>query len=567
MDAEALDMTGSKNNETYENRLYDVAEKLQIPDSTLQITRVRLDHLRGEADVDAAQFARIAPTVLALSCREDGLPITGRDIVEPWVDLLADPEATELDPERLPEQIEAVADRLDIDHPPERPDTLVERYADSLDLSASVGTAGKRILTDVFREAPRAVAEASSPAETAGASLVLAAEANGVDGIGPNEVGDVGAAGGVTIKNRYKAFREVLDEGGLDARRYQADAVEEGAPADTGRPDAKSSASDGGVSDVSADACMDAVRGMFPDELPTTATVAEDLGAPEERVGDRLQDLADRGELTARRAGETVAWIPGDRDELGADLTIDAVHSEVDALVEALDVDASVRLFARGLVSDAAESVAVEDAAEFAGAALIASSRINDGDLDPATVARERGFGTRVLYQWLDRLGEIAAVDIPRRGPSDVVEALAEDVAFSETVLEDSRRTLEQYEPAADHGGFAAPELAAGAVFFAATTGGEPIDAGELADSIGFEASHVTDAMNTVFVSLCRGLIRGEIDYEESFWTADLLESDRIADIGDPRTGRAVAAAKTYVAGREGQHVDESTLDVLLAED
>jgi len=553
-------------NETYENRLYDVAEKLQIPDSTLQITRVRLDHLHGEADVDAAQFNQIAPAVLALSCREDGLPITGRDIVEPWTDLLADPEATELDPERLPEQIEAVADRLDIDHPPERPDTLVERYADTLDLSEAVGTAGKRILTDVFREAPRVVAEASSPAETAGASLVLAAEANGVDGVGPNEVADVGAAGGVTIKNRYKAFREVLDEGGLDARRYQADAVEDGASADTGRPDAKSSASDGGVSDVPADACMDAVRGMFPDELPTTATVAEALDAPEERVGDRLQDLADRGELAARRAGETVAWIPGDRDELGADLTIDAVHSEVDALVEALDVDASVRLFARGLVSDAAESVAVEDAAEFAGAALIASSRLNDGDLDPATVAAERDFGTRALYQWLDRLGEIAAVDIPRRGPSDVVESLAEDIEFSETVREDSRRTLEHYEPAADDAAFAAPELAAGAVFFAATTGGEPIDVDELADSIGFEASHVTDAMNSVFVSLCRGLIRGEIDYEESFWTADLLESDRIAEIGDPQTGRAVAAAKTYVAGREGQHVDEGTLDVLLDE-
>ncbi|WP_136689309.1 hypothetical protein [Halorhabdus amylolytica] len=589
-------MAGKESNESYESRLYDVAERLQIPDSTLQITRVRLDRLSGESEVDTAQLDRIAPAVLALSCREDGLPITDRDIVEPWVALLADPENSGLDPGHLPEQIEAVADRLDIDHPPERPDVLVGRYADALDMPDAVGTVAGRILRDTFQKAPKIVAEASSPGETAGAALVLAAEANGAEGFGPSDVADVSAAGGVTIKNRYNAFRDELGEEALNAERYQAAAVEATSDADAREPDAQppatdvdadgesgdATATDGAETDtsdaaeangdgeadsaVSAGECMDAVHEMFPDELPTTATVAEALDAPEEPVGNRLETLADDGELAARRAGETVAWIPGDREELDANLTIDAVQGEVDALAETLGVDASLRLFARGLVSDAVEDVPVEDGAEFAGAALVASSRLNDGDLDPATVATERDFEPRALYTWIGRLGETADVDIPQRGPSDVVESLAEDLALSDRVREESLRTLDHYRPE-ENGSFAPPELAAGAVFFAATTVREPIDVDELADSIGFETSHVSDAMNSVFVSLCRRLIRGEIDYGESPWTAELLESDHIAEIGDPHTGRVVAAAKTYIAGREDEHVDEGTLDVLLAED
>ena len=589
-------MAGSGSNEGYESRLYDIAEQLQIPDSTLQITRVRLDRLSGESDVDTAQIDRIAPAVLALSCREDGLPLTDRDIVESWANLLDDPEDVGLDPEHLPEQIEAVADRLDIDHPPDRPDTLVEQYAEALELPESVETVAKRILRDTFREAPRSVAEASSPSETAGASLVLAAEANGADGFGPNEVAQVGSAGGVTIKNRYKAFRDALGEEALEADRYQTAAVE--AAADTGQsaasppaengetaaeseqtapradtnaeqPDAVEADGNGGADQtagVSGEACMDAIGEMFPDELPTTATVAEALNAPEDAVADRLEALAEAGELEARRAGETVAWTPGDRGELDADLTIDAVQGEVDALADDLGVDASLRLFARGLVSDAADDVAVEDADEFAGAALIASSRLNDGDLDPTTVAAERDFDPRALYEWLGRLGEIADVDIPQRGPADVVESLVADLELPEQVREESLRTIEQYRPA-DDGSFAPPELAAGAVFFAATTLREPINVGTLADSIGFETADVSDAMNSVFVSLCRRLLRGEIAYDDCFWTDSLLESDHIAEIGDPHTGRVVAAAKTYIAGREGDHLDEGTLDVLLAED
>ncbi|MFB6201623.1 MAG: hypothetical protein ABEI98_06400 [Halorhabdus sp.] len=583
-------MAGSGSNETYENRLYDIAERLQIPDSTLQITRVRLDRLSGESDVDAIQLDRIAPAVLALSCREDGLPLTDHDIVDPWIDLADDPEAAGLDPERLPEQIGAVADRLGIDHPPDRPDVLVEEYADALELAEGIATVAKRVLRDTFQEAPRAVAEASSPAETAGAALVMAAEANDIDGFGPSDVAEVGSAGGVTIKNRYKAFRDALGADALAADRYRAgadatteadvessdaaaspDATSPNAESDDTSAEADTDATGSGddtdpTPSVSRADCMDAVREIFPDELPTTATVAERLGAPEEAVFEQLEALAEDGDLDARRAGETVAWTPGERGELAADLTVEAVQGEVDALAEDLGADASLRLFARGLVSDAAEDVTVEDAGEFAGAALIASSRLNDGDLDPTTVAAERDFAPRALYEWLGHLDETADVEIPQRGPADVVESLVDDVDLSDRVREESLRTLDHYSPAED-GSFAAPELAAGAVFFAATTVREPIDVEELATSIGFEASQVSDAMNSVFVSLCRRLIRGEIAYDESPWTTEILEADHIAEIGDSHTGRVVAAARTYIAGREGEHVDADTLDVLLAED
>lgn len=582
MDVEATCMAGSEADQTYESRLLDVADRLQVPDSTLQITRVRLDRLAGESDVDEIQLERIAPAVLALSCREDGLPLTDADIVESWVSLLEDPGEVGLDPDRLPEQIEAVADRLGIDQPPARPDVLLGEYADALEVSDALETVAHRLLRDAYRAAPRIVAEASSPSETASAALVLAADVNEIEELGPSDVAAVGSAGGVTIKNRYKAFRDALGEEVLADERYRAAAVEvtdesrdtrsepdETPVDDADGPDAVEADGEGAseaAPDVAADACLDVVHETFPDELPTTATVAEAVDAPEDAVAAQLESLAEDGDIEARRAGETVAWLPGDGEELGADLAVEAVQEEIDALVEELGVDASIRLFARGLVSDADGAVPVENAGEFAGAALIASSRVNDGDLDPATVAAERDFEPRALYEWLDRVDEIADVEIPQRSPVDVVESLVADLDLSDRVREESLQTLEHYSPEED-GAFAAPELAAGAVFFAATTIREPIDVDELADSTGFGTDSVSDAMNSVFVSLCRRLLRGEIAYEECSWTDELLESDHIAEIGDPHTGRVVAAAKTYIAGREGEHVDEGTLDVLLAED
>lgn len=573
-------MAESGANETYEDRLFDVAETLQIPDNTLQITRVRLDRLSGEADIDETHLDSIGPAVLALSCREDGLPLPDDTIVDAWDERRNSEEVRQSAAENnLPEQIAGVAERLNIDHPPARPDTLVDRYIEELDAPEQLATVARRVLTDTYSKNPRVVAEASSPSETAGAAIVLAAELNDLDGYGANDVSDIGGVGGVMIKNRYSKFLDTLDDETLEsAERYRLpdsvrdsdDATAESPTEAQAPPESSPSAEADGNGKtaregeaLTPEACMDVVNERFPDELPTTTTVAEELDASADVVGDRLQTLANEGELDAKRAGETVAWIPGEREELGAELTIDAVQKEVDAIADATGIDAALRLFARGLVSDAAEDVPVDDASEFAGAALIASSRLNDGDLTPDRVASEREFQPRTLYTWLDQLGDIADVDIPRREPADVVESLVSDLGLSETVREESLRSIEHYRPA-DDGSLSAPELAAGAVFFASTTIREPIDLEELADSIGFAPANVSDAMNSVFVSLCRRLVRGEIAYEECSWTADLLESDHIAEIGDPHTGRVVAAAKTYIAGREGEHVDEGTLDVLL---
>jgi transcription initiation factor TFIIIB Brf1 subunit/transcription initiation factor TFIIB len=567
-------MAESGGDETYENRLFEVAERLQVPDSTLQITRVRLDRLGGDADIEEGQLDSIAPAVLALSCREDGLPLSDQRIVEAWLDVLdEDIEAGSVDVDRLPEQIEAVADRLDIDHPPARPDRLLDRYAEAFDTAEALVAVAHRILADAYEESPRAVAEASSPSETAAAALVLAAEINNVDGYGPSDVADVGAAGGVTIKNRFKAFRDALGENTLlSDERYRVEAVDADAESgDTGTeptatepgedqaPIANAESAEPDEEDAST-AATETDAAAEPDE--TAETTEPDESARTDEGAETVDaDEASEGARATETDGEGTPETEG-----GAQASVERIQQEVDALTEAVDVDASQRLFARGLVSEAADDVTVEAESEFAGAALIASSRLNDGDLDPSTVAAEREFEPRALYQWIDRLEETTDVDIPRRSATDVVEDLVAELDLSEAVHEESRRTIEQYRPA-DDGSFAAPELAAGAVFFAATTVREPVDVDELAEAIGFEPANVSDAMNSVFVSLCRDLLRGEIEYDECGWTDELLESDQIAAIGDPHTGRVVAAAKTYIAGREGDVVDDGTLDVLLAED
>ncbi|QGN07508.1 hypothetical protein Hrd1104_09445 [Halorhabdus sp. CBA1104] len=558
-------MAESDGDETYENRLFEVAEHLQVPDSTLQISRVRLDRLGGDADIEEGQLDSIAPAVLALSCREDGLPLSDQHIVETWLDVVDEEiDAGSVDAGRLPEQIEAVADRLDIDHPPARPDRLLDRYAEAFDTSAELVAVAHRILDDAYEASPRAVAEASSPSETAAAALVLAAESNSVDGYGPSDVADVGAAGGVTIKNRFKAFRDALGEDTLlSSERYRVDAIDADTvtDADSTEPPANREATETG-----------------DDQTPIADAEPSPAGEPDVAVETRPTSVTDHSAETSETQADDHSAEPsqvpepetdtdGDAEpetQDHPDATVEDIQQEVDGLATAVDADASLRLFARGLVSEAAVDVAAQEASEFAGAALIASSRLNDGDLDPGTVAAERSFEPRALYHWIDRLDERADVEIPRQSATDVVADLVAKLDLSETVDEESRRTIEQYRP--DDGSFAAPELAAGAVFFAATTVREPVDVDELADAIGFAPENVSDAMNSVFVSLCRGLLRGEIAYDECGWTDELLESDHIAEIGDSHTGRVVAAAKTYIAGREGENVDDGTLDVLLAE-
>ncbi|WP_181685867.1 hypothetical protein [Halorhabdus salina] len=550
-------MAESSDSDTYENRLFEVAEQLQVPDSTLQISRVRLDRLGGDADIEEGQLDSIAPAVLALSCREDGLPLSDQRIVETWLDVLdEDIEVGSVDADRLPDQIEAVADRLDIDHPPARPDRLLDRYAEAFDASEALVAVAHRILADAYAESPRAVAEASSPSETAAAALVLAAEINSVDGYGPSDVADVGAAGGVTIKNRFKAFRDALGEDTLlSSERYRVEAAD--VDAATGEPGTEPAAEEVATEIGDDQAPISDAESSQPSEPDVAAETTETPAA----------DQPDETDEPAEPATTTDTDSNGDPEaKESPKATVQSIQQEIDGLAAAVDAGASLRLFARGLVSEAAEDVAVDAASEFAGAALIASGRLNDGDLDPGTVAAERAFEPRALYHWIDRLDERSDVDIPRRSATDVVEDLVVELDLSETVQEESRRAIEQYRLDAD-GSFAAPELAAGAVFFAATTVGEPVDVDELADAIGFAPENVSDAMNSVFVSLCRGLLRGEIEYDECSWTDELLDSDHIAEIGDSHTGRVVAAAKTYIAGREGETVDDGTLDVLLAED
>jgi hypothetical protein len=119
----------------------------------------------------------------------------------------------------------------------------------------------------------------------------------------------------------------------------------------------------------------------------------------------------------------------------------------------------------------------------------------------------------------------------------------------------------------ADGDDYTAAELASGVVMFAATVGRSDVDAEDISAISGAGPAYVTDAMNSVVVSLCRGLVRGEYDYDDCSWTTNLLESELSPSIGDSTTGRVIALAQTYTAGREASHVDESTLQAVLTDD
>ncbi|WP_247373740.1 hypothetical protein [Halorientalis brevis] len=308
------------------------------------------------------------------------------------------------------------------------------------------------------------------------------------------------------------------------------------------------------------------VQSLFPDELPTTEHVAAELDVPIATAQSALESAAADGDIDQKEAGSTVVWLPGDRSHLTPDLTEDAVQNEVDELAEELDLSASLRVFARGLVSDAVDTLSVEDANEMAGAAVQAASRIQDVDVEAADIAAAGEFEVRMLHTWLDRLAETVAVEIPRSSPESLAEEIAASLDLDETVREEGLRALEQYEPRDDDLEYTASELAAGGMFFAATVGGAPVDLDELGSVSGADPEYIEDAMNSILVSLCLALVRGELAYEETPWTGDLLESDLSQDFGDIEVEKAIALAKTHVAGRESQAVDEATIDVLLQE-
>lgn len=520
----------STSEDTVEDRLLQVSEQLRIPTNTRQITQVRLGQLQNKPDVDEGNLDNFVAAALALSAREDGLPIGTEAIATTWNETLDDDREIAISEQLL----ETASVALDIDEIPPHPEGLVERLGQAVEMPTELTTVARRLLRDAYETDPAVIANGRSPAATAGGALALAALANGHD------ADDVqGALGGasktsrVAVQNRCEDLRDLLGDERLQDDRYSVAAVD--------------TATAGGQQATAAD-------GAGPAET--------DSETPVETAGEGTADAPASG---AEADGDSDA-APAEPDaaddgDADAEPSPDDVEAEIDALVDELDVDASSRLMALGMVGDAVGEVAVGSAAELAGATLVASLRLNDADSDVVDVAGLRSFEPRDITQSLDGLDAAVDIDIPRRSAGDVVDELVAALDLPESVHDESRRSLERYD---GDGGYTAAELGAGAVVFAATVNGTQVDLEELSAISGAGASYVTDAMNDIVVSLCLALVRGEIDYEECSWTTDLLESDLSPDLGDSQTGRAIAIAKTYVAGRESRHVDDATLDAVL---
>ncbi|QSG12513.1 Transcription initiation factor TFIIB, Brf1 subunit/Transcription initiation factor TFIIB [Halapricum desulfuricans] len=586
-------MPNAAERDDVEQQLTTVAEALSLPSSTAQITRVRLNQLGSEPEIEDSSLSIVGATTLSLSAREDGLPITVSDVAEAWSETL---EGTSIDPGAMTALFDDIAANLDIDGVPPEPRALIERFGTELDLPDGIVVVAKRILEDAFEADPQTIAGSTSPAGTAGAVLYLAAAVNDVDGADEDALGDVTDTSQVTVRNRYKELRDLLGEQHLETtQRYQLD-PDTGAPmATSSAPDTESApvetaddetsgedpeATDKASADVpgegepgTADAddestlaaeTAEVVTALFPDELPTTDRVAEELAADPEAIAADLETLVADGTVERKRAGSTDVWLPGDRDALGPDLTEDAVQREVDAIADELDLDASVRLFARGLVSDVVEAVDVEHAGELGGAALLAACRVNDVDVEASEIAATGEFAARALYDWLETLDSAVDIEIPTAGAETYVDRLADVLDLDESVREESVRAIEQYDPRPDDPSYTPPELAAGATVFAATVRGTGVELEQLAEASGADPAFVSEATDSVLVSLCLDLVREDLDYEETGWTGDLLESELSPEFGDSETGAAIALAKAYAAGRESQPVDEATIDALV---
>jgi len=586
-------MSNAADRDRVEEQLTAVSETLSLPSSTVQITRVRLNQLGSEPEIEDSSLAIVGATTLALSAREDGLPVTVSDIADAWSEAL---EGTTIDPGAMTALFDDIASNLDIEGVPPEPRALIERFGTELDLPDGIVVVAKRILEDAFDADPQAIAGGTSPAGTAGAVLYLATHVNDIDSVDEDALGDVTDTSQVTVRNRYKELRDLLGEDRLEtAQRYRLD-PDTGAPmatnsgagsdensqaqseagdtGDAGDGEGSSAVEDGDSTSATAGGggpqtrdgaeLSDVVGELFPAELPTTDRVAAEGDADAQVVEDELDALAERGVVERKRAGSTDVWLPGDRDVLGPDLTEDAVQREVDTIAEALDLDASIRLFARGLVSDVVEDVDVENADELGGAALLAACRINDTEIEASEIAEAGAFRSRALYDWLETLEAATDVDIPTADAETYVDRLAGALDLNESVRTESLRALEQYEPRLDEREFTPPELAAGATVFASTVGGAGVEPEELADASGADPEFVSEATNAVLVSLCLGLVQEDIDYEETAWTSDLLDSELSPEFGDSETGAAIALAKAYAAGRESQPVDETTIDVLV---
>jgi transcription initiation factor TFIIIB Brf1 subunit/transcription initiation factor TFIIB len=523
-------MSTTPDTDSVEGRLTNVVERLEIPDKTHEISQVRLNRLTADEEIAESGIDEAAAAGLALSCRQDGIPISEGELVETWAELLeGGPADFELDHEDFQRRLEAVADVLDVEDVPPHPYDLVRAYGEDLDMDDQVVDVAQRILHDVFDIAPAVAAGGPSPAATAGATLSVAAELNGLDDqFTHRDLGETSGAGGMTVKNRYRDIRAVFEDERLAAEAYQLE--------------------DPGAGDAGEEAVADG------EGAAETAT-ADEPAEPDAEAAAGEPDAADDPDESAEAAEEAAELTPG------------AVEDEVDALAEDLTVDPTIRLFARGIVSDAADVVAGADPAELAAAALVAGSRREDGDVDAADVAGDRAFAPRDVAKWIGRLDDAIDVDIPKLDAPGVVDAVAEDLGLPEDVAAEGHTALEQFETAGgDTADYTAHELGAGAVFFAATVGpaAADIELQGLAEAAGADPGFVTESMNDLVVTLCLGLVRGDFAYADCAWTEDLLESELTADLGGSETGRAITLAKTYTAGREGEHVADETLDVVI---
>src|SRR6056297_2255907 len=242
----------STSDNSVQNRLVSVCEKLQIPNNTMQITLVRLDQLRNEPDVNADRLDNTAATALALSEREDGLPVRDEDIASAWSETMDAPDA---DIGITSQQLEAVSDYFDIEEVPDHPNSLVQRFGEGIDMPDELVTVAHRLLQDAFALDPTVVSGGPAPAATAGGVLSLAALVNGLDdSYEQSTLGKVSGTSEVTVQNRRRDLQNLLgDRLGNDRYRVVPASQAPDQPGDESQSDTEAAtAADGAGGDDSS---------------------------------------------------------------------------------------------------------------------------------------------------------------------------------------------------------------------------------------------------------------------------------------------------------------------------
>lgn len=358
----------------------------------------------------------------------------------------------------------------------------------------------------------------------------LAAAVNGRDSdYGQDRLGKVTGTSEVTVRNRCQELRDLLGEERLRSDQYRVSTDGESGSADSSSTGTSGDqpAQSGPTSNGSSEA-------------------TEGHSTPADGTGT---------------SGQTASGpVPDDRT------VAEAIEREIDDLVEALDIGASTRLLARGMVSDAVEEVDRADVSEVAATMLVAGSRIEGGDIDAVEVTEQAEFDARAVSQWLDTLIEAVNVDIPRRSGEDIVADVVDQLGLPDAVHEESKRTLDRYEPGDVAGDYTAAELGAGATLFAATVADADIDVERISAVSGATPEYLTDARDSIVVSLCLDMVRGDIEYDDCGWTDAVLDSTLSSAVDDDYTVRVLTIAQTYVAGREGRAVDDEALGRILSE-